>query len=227
MDGRYGFLRLEPKESEDAGWIYAFGVYYPRHQAIRHHHSDWSRAVILAKRGSAEVIDRFGGMIAGRIHRRILASEDYVITHVPAEPGTVQYLFGEYARGAPDLLAESIHRNLGPQRNVTLASLLVTVRPKARKQHQCGSPTERTANVRGLYTVSDRSVILGRTIILVDDVLTTGATMRECAQALWAAGARNVMGVVLARTVHGSDLDTGGMPEMRDERMPEYAMVAG
>jgi orotate phosphoribosyltransferase-like protein len=81
--------------------------------------------------------------------------------------------------------------------------------------------------VKGLYAVSDRSVIPGRIIILVDDVLTTGATMRECAQALWAAGARTVMGVVLARTVHGSELDTGWLPEMKDERMPEYAMVAG
>ena len=227
MEGRYGFLRLEPKESEDAGWIYAFGVYYPRHQAIRHHHSDWSRAVILAKRGAAEVIDRFGGLIAGRIQQRILKSEDYVITHVPADPGPVQYLFGEYGRGAPDLLAESIHRNLGPRRNVTLAPLLVTVRAKGRKQHQCSSPTERKANVKGLYAVSDPSVIPGRIIILVDDVLTTGATMRECARLLWAEGARHVTGVVLARTVHGTEMDTGGMPEIRDERMPEYAMVAG
>jgi phosphoribosylpyrophosphate synthetase len=227
MEGRYGFLRLEPKESEDAGWIYAFGVYYPRHQTVRHNHSDWSRAVILAKRGALEVIDRFGGMIAGRIQQRIPKSEDYVITHVPADPGPVQYLFGEFSRGAPDLLAESIHRNLGPQRNVTLASLLVTGRTKDRKQHQCGSPAERKANVKGLYAVSDCSVIPGRNIILVDDVLTTGATMRECAQALWAAGARTVMGVVLARTVHGSELDTGWLPEMKDERMPEYAMVAG
>ena len=224
MRDRYGFLDLKPREIEDSGWIYAYGVYYPRHQAVRHQLSSWSRAVILAKRGAMEIIDRFGGLIAGKIHRRILKSEVYVITHVPADPGPVQYLFGEYARGAPDLLAESIHRNLGSRRNVELASLLVTVRSKDRKQHQCDTPAKRLANVRGLYAVTDSQAIAGKHIVLVDDVLTTGATIRECARVLLDAGARNVMGVVLARTVHGSDLDTGELP---DEPMPEPSMVAG
>ena len=40
----------------------------------------------------------------------------------------------------------------------------------------------------------------GRTVLLVDDVVTTGATLEACARALLAAGARRVVGCVLART---------------------------
>ncbi len=72
--------------------------------------------------------------------------------------------------------------------------------------------------------MTDSQAIAGKHIVLVDDVLTTGATIRECARVLLDAGARNVMGVVLARTVHGSDLDTGELP---DEPMPEPSMVVG
>jgi predicted amidophosphoribosyltransferase len=39
----------------------------------------------------------------------------------------------------------------------------------------------------------------GKIIILVDDVYTTGATMRDCAHALRKAGAREVWGITLAR----------------------------
>ena len=40
----------------------------------------------------------------------------------------------------------------------------------------------------------------GKIVILVDDVLTSGATMRECAEVLKSAGAKSVMGIALAKT---------------------------
>lgn len=219
---RYGSLKLDPVEIMDSGWIYAYGVYYPRHQAEKHRLSDWSRAVILVKRGASGAIKVFGSLIAYHIRHRIRDDGNYLITHVPAEPGKVRYLFSEYERGATDLLAESIHKHLGFRRNVELASLLATVRPKYRKQHQCETVARREANVRGLYAVTTPAAVTAKTIILVDDVVTTGSTMRECARVLMAAGASRVMGVALARTVHGSDVDTA---VIREEK-PESAMIA-
>jgi len=121
---RYGSLILEPREIVDSGWIHAYGVYYPRRLAKEHQHSDWSRAVILAKRRAFEVIDRFAAMIAGRLGPLMSGTEPYVVTHVPAEPEPVQYLFDAFGRGAPDLLAENIHRHLSPRGNVRLATLI-------------------------------------------------------------------------------------------------------
>lgn len=55
----------------------------------------------------------------------------------------------------------------------------------------------RADNVRGAFAV--RRDVRGRTVILVDDVVTTGATLAAAARALRRAGARHVIGVALAR----------------------------
>lgn len=49
-----------------------------------------------------------------------------------------------------------------------------------------------------------------KTIILVDDVVTTGATLRECARAARAGGASRVSAVVIAQREHDSPVATGG-----------------
>ena len=198
---RYGSLKLEPREIVDSGWIHAYGVYYPRRFATEHQHSDWSRAVILAKRRACTVIDRFAAMIAARLMTLMLGNEPYTVTHVPAEPEPVQYLFKDYGRGATELLAESIHRHLSRRGNVRRETLITQLRPKSKKQHQCSGTAARKANVRGLYAVPDPSAVADRHVILVDDVLTSGATMGECARVLREAGALSVTGVALARTV--------------------------
>jgi ComF family protein len=59
----------------------------------------------------------------------------------------------------------------------------------------------RRANVEGAFRVTRRALVDGRSIALVDDVSTTGATLRACRATLVAAGARRVTSVVLARTM--------------------------
>lgn len=57
----------------------------------------------------------------------------------------------------------------------------------------------RQKNVRGAFAVARPSAIEGKAVLLVDDVLTTGATVGECARALLGAGARSVDVLTLAR----------------------------
>jgi ComF family protein len=61
------------------------------------------------------------------------------------------------------------------------------------------TPAERKANVRDAFRARPGAPLRGRTILLVDDVMTTGATASEAARALRAAGASRVVVAVLAR----------------------------
>lgn len=57
---------------------------------------------------------------------------------------------------------------------------------------------ERAQNVRNCYRAVDPAQVRGRVILLLDDVVTTGATMAECAKILYAAGAKEVRCIALA-----------------------------
>ena len=54
------------------------------------------------------------------------------------------------------------------------------------------SYTERMQNVSGAYHVHKRKECKGKTLVLIDDVITTGATSSECARILLGAGAKAV-----------------------------------
>jgi ComF family protein len=62
------------------------------------------------------------------------------------------------------------------------------------------SPTERVRALRGAFRARTNPSLDGRTILLVDDVLTTGATCGAAARALKQAGAARVVVAVIART---------------------------
>lgn len=79
----------------------------------------------------------------------------------------------------------------------------------ARVLLRCGHPVRqagldekrRRENVKGTFTVRRPEWIRGRTVLIVDDVMTTGATFSECARVLKAAGARTVWCLSLARSI--------------------------
>jgi ComF family protein len=74
-------------------------------------------------------------------------------------------------------------------------------RVKATAQQVGLSQTERAANIQGAFRVSEdgKAAVAGRRLVLVDDVLTSGATAEGCARALLRAGAANVDVLVFAR----------------------------
>ncbi len=63
---------------------------------------------------------------------------------------------------------------------------------------------QRSANVKGSFIVTDRGKIDGKSVVLIDDVYTTGSTVRECARILLENGAEKVAVLTLARAVLGS-----------------------
>lgn len=86
-----------------------------------------------------------------------------------------------------EALATTVGRGLGLP---VLAGALTRARPTT-PQHRLDA-RRRRRNVAGAFTVRRPAAVRGRRLLLVDDVLTTGATARACAQALTAAGAADV-----------------------------------
>lgn len=62
------------------------------------------------------------------------------------------------------------------------------------------SAIERSGNVLGVFDVVEESAVVGKTLLLADDIITTGATLDECAKMLKIGGAETVFAVVAAAT---------------------------
>ena len=63
------------------------------------------------------------------------------------------------------------------------------------------SAVQRKINVKNVYAVTNKEIIKDKTIILFDDIFTTGATMNECAKVLKSAGAKEVIALALMYSV--------------------------
>jgi len=91
-----------------------------------------------------------------------------------------------------EVLASLLHWQLG----LPLVEGLVRVRatpPQVKLNRQ-----ERLHNLRGAFQAARGSGLAGRSFWLVDDVITTGATLEACAEALRSAGAAEIYGLCLA-----------------------------
>ncbi len=74
------------------------------------------------------------------------------------------------------------------------------------------SRAERIENVRDAFRVADAKAVRGREAIVVDDVMTTGTTLSECARVLKQAGAKQVWAATVARAYESAELRPGEDP---------------
>ncbi len=94
--------------------------------------------------------------------------------------------------------SELLARRVGELTGLPVENTLEKVRATA-VQSQTGEDEARRANVRGAYRVLPGVRVDGKRVVLVDDVVTSGATLAECAAALRQAGAASVVGLTFAR----------------------------
>lgn len=95
------------------------------------------------------------------------------------------------------VLAKPLARRLGKP-----CPPFVLRRKNAPKRQGRLSETERRTNVIGTFGVMRPAVVAGKTALVVDDVMTTGSTLSECAAELKRAGAARVWCVSLVRSLH-------------------------
>jgi len=143
--------------------------------------------------------------------------------------------------GKPLLLAVPLHRNRRRARGFNQAEAIAAAATKHLRAElefatgvlirrretisQVGlSREERIENMRGAFRVSVPARVKGRSVIVVDDVMTTGTTLSECARVLKRAGAEQVWAATVARAFHGADAP--GIAESREEEEAEAVITA-
>lgn len=82
--------------------------------------------------------------------------------------------------------------------NLVLATDVLIKTRDTKPQMSLANKSERLRNLIGAFAVSHSSRVIGRTVVLIDDVTTTGATIAEARKTLSAAGAREIKAYVVA-----------------------------
>lgn len=134
-------------------------------------------------------------ILAGFLTRHLVlagfaAPRDTIVTAVPLHKRR------QAARGfnQSELIAERVAEALAlPFAN----NLIVRVKNTA-PQTEVAERGKRIANVRGAFAPARNGAVQGKTVLVIDDVTTTGATLKECAKALRQAGAKRVIACAVA-----------------------------
>lgn len=168
-------------------------------------HFDHARAKFVYDEHSSPMITRFKYASAKYLANRlsdflveVFAECDFlcdVVTFVPISPHKLK------ARGynQTEELAKFFCEKLCLKLECLLAK---TVDTKA----QAGlTRKERQKNLKGTFAATDKSKIKGKSILLIDDVFTTGSTTDECARVLKNAGALQVNVITIAKTCLQND----------------------
>lgn len=125
-------------------------------------------------------------LIAARFEK----NNNYVIIPVPL------HIKRERWRGfnQAGLIAEDIAQRFAlPYYSQTLLRVKNTT-----PQIQMNNRTKRLENIKGAFVCKNEKNIHGKTVILVDDIATTGGTIAECAKTLKQSGAKSVIAFVIA-----------------------------
>lgn len=130
----------------------------------------------------------YGRLLAMKLYSKPLCDYD-VLTWVPVST------LRKWHRGYDQvqLIAEST----GQELCTPAVPVLKKVR-HTKPQSRLPDAARRKANILGAFAVPDPSLVAGKRILLLDDIITTGATASECARVLLTAGAKEVYCAAIA-----------------------------
>ncbi len=168
-------------------------LYYDKARAV-FVYDDASRKLILAfKHGDQTHYAKTFTHWLCRYERDIIAPADFICPVPLHWTRLVRRKFNQ-----SQLLAENLANKFGM---LCIPDLLE--RTKATKPQGKFKRKQRRQNVKGVFTVPEKykSGVAGKTILIIDDVLTTGATVNECAKVLKKSGAAQVYILTLARVI--------------------------
>lgn len=130
----------------------------------------------------------FGNIMIDTIEEKKLLGEIELISYIPSHRRK------EVLRGynQAELLAEYIAKKLNKP---LLKNNLVKLKWTENQTHS--NKAERAINLRDSFHIKNPIEIKDKKILLIDDIITTGATMEECSRVLMNSGAREIIGLAL------------------------------
>lgn len=133
----------------------------------------------------------FGEVMADKASKSFGGANIDYVTSVP------MHRLKKHSRGYNQ--SELLARKIAKINNLKYKTLLI--QPKATPiQHKASSISERFDNVRDKYKVKNDKVLKNKTVLLVDDIMTTGATISECARQLKLSGCEKVYVITALKT---------------------------
>ena len=166
------FPKANLKISHVAGWT---ALWYYIHD-VRH-------SILLYKfYGHRSFGSVYGRFLAMKLMKKPLCEYD-ILTWVPVSKRR------KWSRGYDqvELIAVAVGKELGTPAVSTLKKIRHT-----KPQSRLPDISHRRANVLGAFAVTEPALVAGKRILLLDDIITTGATVSECARVLLTAGAKEV-----------------------------------
>lgn len=117
--------------------------------------------------------------------------KEILVTAVPLHPLRLNWR----SYNQSELLAQELAQKFNLEVNFLTLKKSSNTKPQAEIENK----SERIKNAQGVFACSNPEKIKGKTIILVDDVTTTGSTLDQCAEVLKKSGAEKVIGLVVAK----------------------------
>jgi ComF family protein len=156
-----------------------------------------------------------GERLASAVLKLEACGKDLLVVPVPLFPARERQRGFNQAR----LLAEAAVKRLRKLRPEWRLRVLPGAMQRVRDTHALFTlnPSQRRRNLSGAFRIADKEVVRGREVLLIDDIMTTGATARECARVLKRAGAEKVWVATVAkaqpesvRAIERADVATWG-----------------
>lgn len=162
----------------------------------------------------AAAVYHYEGAVKKAIHRFKFEDKDYIARFLGEElalKANECYREQEIDFVVPVPLSKQRLRKRGYNQSLLLANFValqlaikcknnVLFKIVENKEQSRLDKKDRKKNVKGVYTAKNRECIIGKYVLLVDDIITTGATVDECAQILLHAGASKVSVLCIAST---------------------------
>lgn len=148
----------------------------------------------LKYKGFLKAGKALGEILTKYLNRLNLNPQDFIIVPVP--------LYGTRHRKRGFNQAELLAEIVGKHFNRPVLTKVLKRIKETKPQIEISDYKIRSENIKGVFSVAEKQkeLVKGKQIILVDDVCTSGATIKEAARTLKRAGARKIIALVVAKT---------------------------